>query len=296
MRLESGPRPRFPPADLTAARRAWLLRDEPMSLLRLLAFLPCFLWARAGAAQSLAYFTPSAPRDGALELGYVREDRARARTASEWPRSEFGWLFARQSGTQRNFDAPEPAPGVATRWSLALEDDGEALLGWDLPPRVEELAAAELGAFLRERGGASALALLGPDLRRAGARVKLVRLESLARHVRGARADGIVLSKGGQRMELRAMLDPASAGPGKDLAFKLYLPPGGAENVLVRAVQLATGAVQALELAEGLVRAQLPAAGPWCLEAHRLRRADGELELASTTLVFELPAAGGGGR
>jgi hypothetical protein len=147
---------------------------------------------------------------------------------------------------------------------------------------------------LSERGAGAAVPLLGLDPRREGARVRLVRLESLARLVRGARADGIVLTKSGQRMELRALLDPSQAGPGQDLVFKLYLPPGGAENVCVRAVQLESGTAVELRFAEGLVRAQLPEAGPWRLEAHRLRRAEGELELASATLVFELPAAGGG--
>lgn len=266
-----------------------------MSLPRPLAFLLCLLWSRVAAAQSLAYFAPSAPRDGAVELEFVREDAARARAIGVWPTSEFGWLFARQADTQANFEAPELAPG-STRWSLALEGEGGALVGWDLPPRTEEVALAELRSFLTERGGASALALLGPDLRRENARVKLVRLESLARHVRGSHLDGIVLTKSGQRMELRAMLDPAAAGPGRDLAFKLYLPPGGAENVLVRARQLETGKLEELRFADGLVRAQLPVAGPWCLEAQRLRRTEGELELASATLVFELPAAVGGGR
>lgn len=265
-----------------------------MSFFRPLAYLLCFLWAREHAAQSLAYFRPDATTDNAVELAYAREGADRARTAGAWPTSDFGWLFARQADTQANFDAPELAAGASERWSLALTGDGGALVGWDLPPRVEDVALAELRSFLTERGGASALTLLGPDLRRESARVKLVRLESLARHVRGARADGIVLTKSGQRMELRAMLDPAAAGPGKDLAFKLYLPPGGAENVLVRAVQLETGAVVELRLADGVVRARLPVAGPWRLEAHRLRRAEGELELASATLVFELPASGGG--
>lgn len=267
-----------------------------MSLLRPLALLLFLPWPEAPAAQSVIYFAPQAAKDGAVELACLREGAERARTPADWPAREFGWLFARESGTQANFDAPGTAPGAGARWSLALSGDGGALVGWDLPPRVEEVALAELRGFLMERGGAQALPLLGPDLRREGARVPLVRLESLARHVRGARADGIVLTKSGQRMELRAMLDPASAGPGKDLAFKLYLPPGGAEHVLVRAVQLESGVVQELRLVDGLVRAQLPAAGPWRLEAHRLRRVEGELELASATLVFELPAATGGGR
>jgi len=266
-----------------------------MSLFRPLAFLLCFLWARDGAAQSLRYFAPSAARDGVLELTWVRES-AGQRTAGAWPAGELGWLFARQSGTQRNFDAAEPRALDATRWALALEGDGGALVGWDLPARVEQVTVAELGAFLGARGGAHVLPTFAPELGRADERLKLVRLESLARHVRGARHDGIVLSKSGQRMELRAMLDPASAGAGGDLVFKLYLPPGGTETLVCRALQLESGASEELRVTDGLVRARLASAGPWCLEVHRLRHAEDGLELASATLVFELPAATGGGR
>ena len=267
-----------------------------MSVLRHLLVLLFLVGGRALEAQSLAYFEPGRRVADGLELGYARE-HAGTRSPGLWPTSAAGWIFLRESGTQSNFEAGTPRAEDARAWTLTLAGDGAALVGWDLPPRVEETSVGALRAFLGERGGAQALPLLGPDGRRANELVRLTRLESLALHVPGRSADGTVLSKSGQRMELRALLDPSTSAAGSDLVFKLYLPPGGDQGVFCRAQQLATGTTMELtRLADGVVRARLETAGPWRLEAHRLRRLEGELELASTTLVFELPAAKAGGR
>lgn len=267
------------------------------------------------SAQSLARFVPAelgGEEAGALtcELRFVRES-TRSIELQPWPSDEIGWLFLRTEGTQQNHDALTPLAADATRLRLERGSQGPLLVGWDLPPRVERAHSIELRAFLAERAHGrppprefEALA--------ANETVLVRRLESLALLARPAggaapaEPSAIATSKSGQRMELRPLFDPSFPQAGSDFAFKLYLPAGGSAGALCRAVHLASRKAQALELlGDGSLRVKLELAGPWMIEATRLRALEGDaeaaLELASTTLVFVVrgssaPAKEGGGR
>jgi len=259
------------------------------------------------SAQSLAHFVPAevAPGTGSVELRFVRES-THAVEFQPWPAGEIGWLFVRGEGTQSNYDALTPLAADATRLSLELEGPGPLLVGWDLPPRVEPMHPVVLRIFTGERSHDRSVPRAVQTLAE-NRTVPVLRLESLALVVgtpAGAVSAGpsaVAISKAGLRMELRALLDPGSLAPGSDLPFRLYLPEGGREDVLVRCVHLESGATQALTLAQdGGVRARPDRPGAWMLEATRVRALDASpavqgaaLELASTTLVFVLPAAAG---
>jgi len=262
------------------------------------------------SAQTLARFAPAeleSAGPGALELRFVRES-TRSIELQPWPEREVGWLFVREEGTQHNHDALTPFAQEPTRLRLERDGPGPLLVGWDLPPRVERMHPVELRAFLAERTSHESmpreLEVLGNET------VLVQRLESLALAVRSgddsataAEPSAIATSKSGQRMELRALFDPSFLQAGSVFAFKLYLPEGGTENVICRAVHLTSRDSRALErLPDGSLHVKLEQAGPWMLEASRLRALDGAsgaaLELASSTLVFVVrPAArAGGGR
>ena len=272
----------------------------------------CF-WALIGlalspaSAQTLARFVPGvlegdAAQPGTLELRFVREG-PRGIEPQTWPARELGWFFLRGEGAQRNFDELAPLAEDATRLVLEPESPGPLLVGWDLPPRVEQMEPAVLRAFLAER----TLDPSGPRATRALANrtVPVLRLESLMLVVRPealpAGPSPVVLSKAGMRMELRALFDPTSVAPGSDLAFRLYVPEGGREDVLTRCVHIESRAALPATLAQdGSVRVRPDRAGAWMLEASRVRTLDGSgaaqgaaLELASITFVFVVPPDGG---
>ncbi len=269
----------------------------------------------SASAQSLARFVPvelGGKDANALtwELRFVRES-TRSIELQPWPLHEIGWMFVRAEGTQHNYDELAPLAEDATRLRLERESPGPLLVGWDLPPRIERMHPVELRAFLAERSDRRTMPR-GVEALTSNATVLVLRLESLALRARPAGGAALAepsasaISKGGQRMELRALVDPSFVQAGSDFAFKLYLPAGGAEGVLCRAVHLASRKAQALELlGDGSLRVKLEQPGPWMLEATRLRALGGAeeaaLELASTTLVFVVrgstaPAQEGGGR
>jgi hypothetical protein len=254
-------------------------------------------------AQTLARFEPApAAQARVLELRFVREG-AEGVLPQPWPEREAGWLFVREEGTQRNHETLAPLPEDATRLFLERMGPGAALVGWDLPPRVERMSPAELGAFLEARAGRE-LRLRALAMLPANEPVPVQRLESLAllagpQDERApAEPSAIAISKAGQRMELRALFDPTFLQAGSDFAFKLYVPEGGPEDVVSRAVQLETRETRAVErLPDGSLRARLDRPGAWMLEASRVRALDAApgpvLELASATLVFTVRAGSG---
>lgn len=272
--------------------------------------LPAFfllVFALPASAQTLARFEPVVPDPtitGTLALRFVREHAQRIELQA-WPTQEIGWLFVREEGTQHNLDALAPATEDKTLLRLERQGGGSALVGWDMPPRVEPTRPAELRTFLAERAGRKVLPREIGEL--AGNEpVPVLRLESMALVVgapAGAAPAGpsaVASSKGGQRMELRALFDPSFVAAGSDLAFRLYLPEGGRQDVYVRCVHLASREARELELAQdGSVRARLDRSGAWMLEASRVRALDAagpqgaRLELASVTLVFVVPPAAG---
>lgn len=283
---------------------------------RFLAFLALALLALPpAAAQTLARFVPAelggeGASAGMLELRFVRES-TRSIELQPWPALEIGWLFVRGEGTQQNHDALATLPGDPSRLRLEHEGSGPLLAGWDLPARVERAHPVELRAFLAERSARTAMPRALEALA-ANETVLVRRLESLALVARPeegqapAEPSAIATSKSGQRMELRPLFDPSFLQAGSDFAFKLYLPAGGSEGVLCRAVHLVNRSSQPIELlGDGSLRLKLEQAGPWMLEATRLRALGGAeeaaLELASSTLVFVVrpssaPAKEGKGR
>ncbi len=254
----------------------------------------------APLAQTVAHFTPAsaaAPGEGGLALRVLEVGRG----LIVWPAGDIGWLFVREEGTQRNYDALAPDSGDRTLLRLERETTGAVLVGWDRPPRDEPVSCDGLRAFVE------ALApgvVLPQEIEALLARQTLLvrRLESLAL-VEAPRESGepiapsaVSTSKSGQRMELRPLLDPTFVAAGSDFVFRLHLPEGGEEQIFLRAVHLASGETRPVLRAEqGTLRAELDRAGPWRIEAHRLRRlesgADAALELASSTLVFDVSEA-----
>jgi len=289
--------------------------------MKLLLLALCALAAfplRTASAQSLARFAPlapSAPGSEALELRFVRERSGHVQ-AQVWPAQELGWLFVREEGAQRNYDALAPSPEDARLVRVERGTQGVALVGWDLPARVEASTGGEVRAFLAERGFQLALPT-GLEALLAEQAIAVQRIESLALLARATRMDSapepsaVATSKTGQRMELRAILDPSFAAAGSEFCFRLYLPAGGAGAgdalLWARAVHLPSGEVRAVEvLPDRSLRTKLDRPGPWMLEAHRLRPLEAggpgttpgaEVELASSTLVFDVravPEAGKG--
>jgi hypothetical protein len=271
----------------------------------LLLALCALAWLGGGgaAAQSLARFVPAAPtrsKPAALELRFVRE-RSGHVEPQVWPMSELGWLFVREEGTQRNYDTLAPAPEDARILRVERGAKGVALVGWDVRPELERTSAVTLRGFLADRGG-SRVSTETLEKMPAEQELSLRRLESLtllAREVEAGAApepSAVATSKSGQRMELRALFDPTFVTAGSECAFRLSLPEGGEAGLWVRAVHLASGTVLPVDvLPERSLRCKLDRAGPWMIEAHRLRElapgSGAELELASTTLVFDVRPA-----
>ncbi len=290
-------------------------RTMKLLLLALSVLAPCAL--RTASAQTLVRFAPLAPSaegSAALELRFVRE-RSGQVEAEIWPTQELGWLFVREDGTQRNYDALAPSPEDARLVRFERGTQGVALVGWDLPARVERSTGGELRAFLAERGFQRALPT-GVEALPAEQAIAVQRIESLTLLARGTRVESspepstVATSKTGQRMELRAVLDPSFAVAGSEFCFRMYLPAGGArvEDALLwaRAVHLPSGEVRAVEvLPDRSLRTKLDRPGAWMLEAHRLRPLEAarsettptaELELASSTLVFDVRAVPADGK
>jgi hypothetical protein len=240
---------------------------------------------------------------------------------------EVAWAFVRVAQMQENRDSLEAEEVGAGWWVLptpaelprAIELEGAragglvGVVGVDLRPRVVEVSAADLRAFVNERGFIAA-----GELPRQGL-VRVERVESFKAILRyGGDAGAPVAasestSKTGQQVEIRPLMDPAATPVGSDLAVRVYAAGGGVAGARVRAVHVASGAVQDVQCADtGIGLMSITAeggAGHWRLEMHVLRREEpvggvggredeaGEAKwvLYSAMLAFEAPGAAAAG-
>jgi hypothetical protein len=207
-----------------------------------------------------------------------------------WAQIPVGWMFVRVAATQRNMDAaPVRHDGSV---GLALPLAGVGVIGLDERSQVGTLDLAQLNAFLAERGR------LNSPLPEAGP-VRLRRVQSMKSVVRagapGSEAGASeAVSKTGQQVEIRPLMDPGTTPAGADLAFRAYIQGSGAPGARLIATHAASGAVQdVLCDHSGIGRITITAPGRWRMEMHELRPGDEQAQciLFTATLTFDSPGA-----
>lgn len=261
--------------------------------------------APARAQETLTLVPQSHSVDGELVLFAEGRGVGPARRAP-WPTGRIEWLFVRAAGTQRNLDELPPARPGGGFARLALEHPGTTLVGLDARPRVEVLSAGRLADFALDRMERARipaeLAELEDEVRDEPVRVR--RIECAKTLVRAAggppsTSSATALSKSGQAVEIRLLMDPTRTPAGLDLPVRVYLPFGGAEGTRVLARHLGSGRTRSATCDRaGIASVHLAEPGRWSLEVHALRRlpsAEGahqaaRWELASGSLSFEVPS------
>ena len=203
-----------------------------------------------------------------------------------WPLAR--WFFVRIAGTQQNRNGDEaPQADGAQKVSVDAPGPGVAMIGLDLPARAEEWSAERIAEF---RGLAGRGAIEKPaTVTRLVSATTLVRVTDAQGDTGG---DGTATTKAGQKVEIRALMDPTAVKPGFDLAVRAYVEGDGVANAKVIATHVESGAVQTVVCDQkGIGHFTVERAGVWRLEFHEWREAKGETPCiaASASLTLETP-------
>jgi hypothetical protein len=226
------------------------------------------------------------PASFAAEPGQPLALTLRGQNGAALPWPEVRWMLLRVASTQRNLDdAPQDQRGQV---SISLATAGTGIVGVDFEPRRHETTFEDLRAFVLERGRAADQALL------QGAGPLTVDLVQSTKTVvtcgRADQADGQSesVSKSGQQVEIRPLMDPAATPIGGDIAVRTYITGAGAGGARVLATHVASGRFQDFTCdASGIGHFTLDQAGIWRIELSELRRAGNNPTLYSCTLTFE---------
>ncbi len=240
--------------------------------------------AHASAQQSLYLVRDDARPDRVLlQLGQPARPEP-------WTDHRLAWFFIRGDGTQRNLSQVTAALDDASAVTLPQIPQGCAVIGADFAPRIEILAAADWAVFLKTRSSAPP-----PELGAAPARVR--RIESCKTILRAAPGgDDSAVSKTGQAVEIRSLMDPTATPPGSDVALRAFVDGNKVAGAHLIARHIESGRTQDLITnPEGIANLRITDAGPWHIEFHRATRlagdAEADWELRTATLTFKAPVA-----
>lgn len=262
-----------------------LMKTEAASL-RVAWLRPDRFDAKAGERLSLSLMRGTGDGASAMNL---------EETASEW-------AFLRIRGVQENRDslgqlsdaAPDAAEADAGKadagkTEVTLARDGVAMIACDLAPRVETIDAGALRETLKDRlKPASYDELVAGIENKGGVRVR--RVESAKCLVRVAKKDGTpgaadsqnVITKAGQRNEIRFTMDPTRAAVGSDVQFRVFAEYDKAAKAKVTVTCEEAGVSREIELdpsATGAIR--LTDEGTWRVEftAVKILKNDAEADV-----------------
>lgn len=210
----------------------------------------------------------------------------------EWSR-EVAWFFVRHAGTQENRGAEDaPKPGVDRGVRVPLRGAGVAMIGVDVKPGVEEWEGERLKEFAARAGSKEAAVEGNTRVRRLVSATTLVRVDG---EDGAAERDGTAVSKSGQQVEIRALMDPTATPAGGDMAVRVYVRGEAEKNGAVTAVHVESGTRQeVLADAKGIAGFRMDRGGEWRVEFHVLRALkedEAAWMAASATLTFLAPAA-----
>lgn len=266
------------------------------------------LLAGAANAQGIPCLRSSryaVPAGQHVTLSVAEVDGAQIRAAG-WP-AAVPWMFVRDGGSQQNMHTPRPRVGRTNGVAVTLKTAGVALIGLDQAPRVEQMTPERFEAFLTQRVSAAEKERLLVRGRHVAPRRLNVRWISSGKVlVRVQTPNGadpgpseIAVSKTGQQVELRALMDPTCVPPGSDLAVRAYVRGSKVASAVVHATNETTGStLTATTDANGIANLSLPAAGVWRVAFCHIERGNTAADwvVYSATLMFEMQAGQGRGR
>ncbi len=240
------------------------------------------------AAQQAVFLTPS---EATVRVGTTLELRTNAGGADlEWPADRTDHFFARTAWTQENRGSVAAQEGDASTAAWVADRVGVLMFGLDLQPRTETLEAGTFAAFQSVHVSAERRVALpkegSVEVRRVESAKALVRVEGDA-----TEPESIAMSKTGQAVEIRPLMDPTRARVGSDVPLKVYSQIGGASRALVLATNTTTGeTVRAQSDDWGIADVPIVSAGRWQVEVHAIRsmRGVGSYELHTATLTFDV--------
>jgi len=278
----------------------------------LLVFGGCLGWTPilpAGTAESpplsrvaIEVEAPGVVAGRPARLRITRFDGQPTAAPTRWDTRPPTRLFVRNEGTQENRENVTPTAGDAGVTEVTLPEAGAALIGAEFPPRVERVAAADFARVVNARLAGDARKAYDAKPPTGESRVRM--LESATTLARTDTADGAprrgsptAVSKTGQRVEIRPLMDPSAIEVGGDLALRLYVDGDKRADATLVAVHIPSGARQTITPhPTAIANININQSGRWRLEMSALdpgpAGADADWILYSATLTFEVPAAG----
>lgn len=214
--------------------------------------------------------------------------RDQDREVQAWP--EVRWMLVRVASTQHNHDdAPQDARGAR---SVTIHTPGTGIIGVDFEPRQHQTTLADLRTFIAQRGRAA-----DPDALQGEGAFAIQLVESTKTIVtcggpEHAAGSSEAVSKSGQQVEFRPLMDPVTTPVGGDIAVRTYINGAGLGGARAFATHIQSGKVQEFTCdSSGIGHFTLDQAGRWRVELHDLRRKDDRSPwtLYSCTLNFDAP-------
>lgn len=262
-----------------------------------LAILALSLACCPALAQQARFLTP---HGASVNLGdLVALEIREADGPILWPLVGVEHFFARTAWTQENRDSVEVIAGMPEAAAWTTDRPGVLLLGLDMGERTESVSPGQFRRFLTRSIPESHRADLGPipasrDLR--------LRRHECAKAIVRVRHDGpqpvsIATSKAGQRVEIRALMDPTALMPGADLAVRVYAPIDGAKSGIVTATNTSTGdELRAIADESAIANIRIGSAGRWRVEFHAVGppvpgQLGVDLNVYTATLTFDVEEA-----
>ena len=254
-----------------------------------------------------------------VELRLMKGAAGAAGESLAWAAHPVEWMFIRTGATQQNFDDVPVAADNAEVIRFRIPVRGIALVGIDFEPRVIDAPAAALAAIARDRTNATEAAAALAALGERPIRIRIIDSQSLlVRAGEPGREEAMSPSglKSGLKIEIRPLIEPATAGADGDMTIRIYAGGGSLKGGRFRATALATGAVHEVTVDEhGIGHFPFRERGGWRIDVRHVAPAIGapadeeddgaEWVLYTGTLTFRTdvagdapgPAAGeGGGR
>jgi hypothetical protein len=191
--------------------------------------------------------------------------------ARPWPAAGVPWLFVRTDSTQRNRHGVGPEDPLARSISVRLLHPGVTMVGIEQPVSEKSVAGADLAEFAVDR------ATIESDPPALDGDIVLRRIESAKALIRVRNRTGASIrgdaatSKSGQRVELRALVDPTAVPIGSDIWVRAYVNGSSVPRARVFATNVDDGRVrEALADGAGIASFRLDSPGRWRIEFHRL--------------------------
>ena len=224
---------------------------------------------------------------------FLVEDGGRLRLmagerAAAWTAHPVSWVFTRGDGAQSNQHRVQAEAADASALAMPGAGGGH-VAGADFAGRTEVIETGKWAEFLNRR--------TATEGKRGAGQVRVRRLESVKVILLcGGGGDGSPVSKTGQAVEIRALMDPTLTPVGSDVALRVY--SDGAKIAKARlTARHESGQVQYLRAdGDGIANLRITAAGKWRVEMHHATALAGDpaadWELRTATLTFTAPGDG----